>query len=171
MPPRWYGGRRRPRPPAWSRRGCLPGGMGAGPGGLGVPGEGVRYLRRHGSRMRLGLNVRVHAQVPLLLWGPDTCYSRGKWGPGLTPRWYPDVSRETMTSATSTWSDSPRPSLAPDAFLSSGVSRETPDDRKASGANEGRGESLHVEVADVIVSRETSGYHRGVSPGPHFPRE
>lgn len=59
--------------------------------------------------------------------GPDTCYSRGKWGPGLTPRWYPDVSRETMTSATSTWSDSPRPSLAPDAFLSSGVSRETPD--------------------------------------------
>lgn len=99
----------------------------AGPGGLGVLGESVRYLRRHGSRMRLGLNVRVHAQVPLLLWGPDTCYSRGKWGPGLTPRWYPDVSRETMTSATSTWSDSPRPSLAPDAFLSSGVSRETPD--------------------------------------------
>lgn len=67
----------------------------AGPGGLGVLGESVRYLRRHGSRMRLGLNVRVHAQVPLLLWGPDTCYSRGKWGPGLTPRWYPDVSRET----------------------------------------------------------------------------
>ena len=55
--------------------------------------------------------------------------------------------------------------------MPSDVSRETPDGRKASGANEGCDESLHVEAVDVVVSRETSGYHQGTSPGPRFPHE
>ena len=52
----------------------------------------------------------------------------------------------------------------------SGVSRETSDGRKASRANEGRDESLHAEAVDVIVSRETSGYHWRY-PGARFPLE
>ena len=55
--------------------------------------------------------------------------------------------------------------------MPSDVSRETPDGRKASGANEGCDESLHVEAVDVVVSRETSGYHQGTSPRPRFPHE
>lgn len=52
----------------------------------------------------------------------------------------------------------------------SGVSCETSDGRKASRSNEGRDESLHAEAVDVIVSRETSGYHWRYL-GARFPLE
>lgn len=77
------------------------------------------------------------------------------------PWWYPDVSRETMTSATSTWSDSSHPSLAPDAFLSSGVSRETPDGIAPQCP---RRQNPISFLAKLQGDREDNSLTRGTSP-------